>query len=134
MNTVKTAEQAEFVRVVDRLKARGLNQSDIARELHVTRSAVAMILAGGRNPRPATLVMLRDLETRLGAAKADAGPATPLQELVGRLEYLARNDRANFEVARRVIESLVPVSSGVAAGQKRLLKKAFASARPAAPK
>ena len=117
-----------------RLKKRGLNQSDMARELHVTRAAVAMILMGDRNPRPATLVMLQDLENRLKATGTSKGKATPLQKLVNRLAYLEKNDRANFEVAQRVIESLAPpTNSTVVAAQKRLLKKAFAG-RPGAPK
>ena len=134
MSTTKTPEQVEFYDIAMRLKKRGLNQSDMARELHVTRAAVAMILMGDRNPRPATLVMLQDLENRLKATGTSKGKATPLQKLVNRLTYLEKNDRANFEVAQRVIESLAPpTNSTVVAAQKRLLKKAFA-ARPGAPK
>ena len=134
----KTPEQVEFLDTVEKLKAAGLNQSDVSRELHISRSAVAMILQGERSPREATLVLLRQLAARTsespagGAELREAGRvAGELAELHRRLDWLAAHDRASFAVVQRVIESVSPrgaVSSTTRAeqGAAAYLKKTAA--------
>ena len=133
MNTyTKTPEQVEFVDTVEKLKAAGLNQSDVSRELHISRSAVAMILQGARSPREATLVLLRQLAARASASPAagtelrESGRAADtLAALHRQLDWLAAHDRASFAVVQRVIESAAPKAAvspkpGRSRGRRRI--------------
>jgi len=120
---IKTADQIEFAEIFERLKAATLNQSDVARELHISRAAVAMILNGDRNPRPATLAMMRDLEKKMAQAnqRADESESelTSVEELHQRLDWLAEKDKPSLDVARRVIESLTPAVKKISSGKKK---------------
>ena len=136
MNTIaKTAEQIEFAEIFERLeKEFEQSQADVARALRLERSYISMLLKGTRNPALRTIEDMRALEKRLRAVAEGLEPevrSNELEDLVNRLAAMERQDKATFETARRVIQSLAPqpapAGSGSEKGAAKLLKKISAS-------
>lgn len=136
MNTpVKTVGQIEFAAIFDRLeKEFNLSKAEVARALLIERSYVSMLIKGQRTPHIRTLESMRELEKKMLAGRASESGTegeSVLNRLHSILTELERTDRASFTVAKRVIESLAPVSSKPASASSKLLKKAAASVRKA---
>lgn len=138
--STKTVEQIEFEEIFSRLESEfKLSQAAVARALMVERGYVSMLLKGRRTPSTRTLADMRALEKRLRSAAPGSEPlkleSDDLPQLYERLAYMKKNDRPNFEVAKRVIESLSPLPSSVAdVGATTALKQAAASVLKDAPK
>jgi len=125
---VKTPEQIEFAEIFERLeKEFNTSKADVARALTIERSYVSMLIKGQRTPHLRTLQAMRDFEKRLrigrDTAPAPGSPEEELNRLYQQLAALERNDKPNFEVAKKVIQSLAPPSLKPASGAGRLLKK-----------
>lgn len=137
MNTpIKTAEQIEFAEIFERLeKAFNMSKAEVARALLIERSYVSMLIKGQRTPRIRTLESMRELEKKMLAERTSemseraAEDGSVLNRLFNQLTELERTDRATFTVARKMIESLAPVSSKPASASSKLLKKAADSVR-----
>jgi transcriptional regulator with XRE-family HTH domain len=136
-NPVKTAEQIEFTEIFERLeKEFNVSKAEVARALRVERSYVSMLIKGQRTPHIRTLESMRELEKKMFAGRIPetAAGESELNRIFNQLAELERTNRDKFEVAKRVIESLAPVSSKPASASSRLLKKAAASVRTPDPK
>lgn len=136
-NLAKTVEQIEFAEIFGRLeKEFNVSKAEVARALRIERSYVSMLIKGQRTPHIRTLESMRELEKKMFAGKTletSAGDSE-LNRIFNQLAELERTNRDKFEVAKRVIESLTPVSSKPASASSRLLKKAAASVRTPDPK
>ena len=84
----------------------------------MARGYVGMLAKGQRNPPLRTLQQMRDLEEKMRPGHAPEPhvlndravdkKARELDELKNRLALLERTDRAKFEVAKSLIETLAP--------------------------
>ena len=133
---IKTAEQIEFAEIFERLeKAFNMSKAEVARALLIERSYVSMLIKGQRTPGSRTLESMRVLEKKMLAERTSemsekaAEGGSELNRLFNQLTELERTDRATFTVARKMIESLAPVSSKPASASSKLLKKAADSVR-----
>jgi len=125
---VKTPEQIEFAEIFERLERDfQISKADVARALTVERSYVSMLIKGQRTPHLRMLQAMRDFEKRLQAGRETAPPAVSDEDEVNRLYHqivaMKQHDPSNFEVVKKVIETLAPASSKTASGAGRLLKK-----------
>ncbi len=106
----KTLEGVEFCDLFSEVEKSGYKQADVARELHISRGAVNMLLAGDRNPRPATMAAMRELAGRLrntgahGEVVEDRGAKS--DRLHDQLTYLKENNEALYEAARETVKTL----------------------------
>lgn len=135
----KSPEQLEIMEICSRLdKDYGMKNAEIARELNLTRSYVGYLAQGKRNPPARTLQDFRDLESRRKAIKAHGEEITTspseLEHIYDRIAIMEKHDRPNFEVVKRIVESLTPTNSKADGAAKRLLKKASVSAIKSDPK
>jgi transcriptional regulator with XRE-family HTH domain len=76
LSDFKTQEQIEFAELFARLKQRGINGVEVARELQTTAQTVSYYNTGQRNPRPLTMDKLRTYVKRVcgeapGESEAD---------------------------------------------------------------
>lgn len=103
----KSREQIEFG---DLFRELGWKPVDVARALHVSRSAITMILQGIRNPRSATLEGIRVLvETQRKAKERGEKIETKFGEgerLTDQLDYLREHSPARYEAAKITVDAL----------------------------
>jgi len=127
-NFTKTPEQAEIAEIFERLeKEFKMTKADIARELNLGRGYIGYLVIGKRNPAPRTLEQFRELEARRKAAR-DHGQVTEntlgdLDHLYDRIAIMQKLDPPNFEVVKKVVESLAPTNPRAAAATSKLQKK-----------
>lgn len=110
-----------------------MNKAEVARELKLSRTYVGYLVQGRRNPEARTLEQFRALETSRKSAR-DHGRQietglTDLEQIYDRIATMKKSDPPNFEVIKKVVESLSPVNSKQAAVRKRLLNKAVTAAQ-----
>lgn len=103
----KTRAQVEFG---DLFRELGWKPADVARALHVSRSAVTMILQGERNPRMATLEGLKTLVGTHRTAK-ERGEAiehkfNDKERMQDQLQFLREKSPARYEAAKMTVDAL----------------------------
>lgn len=108
-----------------------MTKAKVARELGIERGYVGMLVKGQRQPSPRTLNDFRKLEAARRAAKKHGleveQKETELEEVISRITVMERSERANFEVVKKIVESLAPANSKTASASAKLLKKNAAS-------
>jgi transcriptional regulator with XRE-family HTH domain len=124
-------KQIEVAEIFSRLeKKHGLRKADIARELMIERGYVGYLVTGKRSPSPRTLEQFRELERRLTPTRTRGSAQVELDALIKTITDMQRYDKENYDVAKKVVQSLAPESSfAVQQNSAKLLKKASAAAR-----
>jgi transcriptional regulator with XRE-family HTH domain len=131
----KNPAQIEVAEIFGRLEKKyGMTKADVGRELLIERGYVGYLVTGKRNPSARTLEQFRELERRSENPRGyvpAAGPvAVDLDHTVRALTLMRRNNKPNFDIVRKIIQSLSGESNSVVKQKSaRFLKKASASAR-----
>ena len=138
-NFVKTPEQVEIAEIFARLeKDFAMTKAEVGRELKIERGYVGMLIKGQRQPSQRTLEDFRKLEEQRRQAKqhgqAIEQKETELDDVISRIKLMERHDRPNFEVVKKIVESLPPTNSKASVAATKLLKKASPSVVKPDPK
>lgn len=106
----KTSEQLEFAELFEQIEKFNWSQSDLARELTLSRAAVSMYLSGRSNPSERSLVAMRALLARLqGAREQGLSIEKRIQEvdqLQDQIAYLRENDPTGYEAVRSTVATM----------------------------